>query len=192
MNPAANPSTAALICLLTLVACSKPEATPPLAKQISGAATAPFNDLNLVHDKIPPVLLEAQKAPYGAPKDATCAGLKAEIDQLDAALGPDLDAPGHPERRNLLEKGWTEAEGAAVGAVRSAAESLIPYRSWVRKLSGAERFSRQVTAAIGAGIVRRAYLKGLGQAQGCGAAATPASAPLPAETKTADPVPAAS
>ncbi|MBI1751062.1 MAG: hypothetical protein HY014_13100 [Acidobacteria bacterium] len=162
------------------MACSKPDAAPPLAKQISGAVTMPLDDLNLLHEKIPPVLLAAQKAPYGPPADPTCAGLKAEIQQLDAALGADLDAPGQPERRNLLEKGWTEAEGAAVGTVRSAAESLIPYRNWVRKLSGAERFSRRVTAAIGAGIVRRAYLKGLGQAQGCGAAATPAGAPAPA------------
>lgn len=185
MNPAAKPS-AALICLLALVACSKPDAAPSLAKQISGAATTPLDDLNLLHGKIPPVLLAAQKAPYGPPADPTCAGLKAEIQQLDVALGADLDTPGHPEPHTLLEKGWGEAEGAAVGTVRSAAESLIPYRNWVRKLTGAERFSRRVTAAIGAGIVRRAYLKGLGQAQGCGAAAAPAGAPA-SEPKPAAP-----
>lgn len=188
MNAPAN-LAAALICLLALVACSKPDAAPPLAKQISGAAATPLNDLNLAHEKIPAVLLAAQLAPYGAPADPTCAGLKAEIQQLDAALGADLDAPGHPEHRTLLEKGWNEAEGAAMGTVRSAAESLIPYRNWVRKLTGAERFSRRVTAAIGAGIVRRAYLKGLGQAQGCGGAAAPAGAPATAPVSTPAPVP---
>lgn len=185
-----NSSTAALICLLALVACSKPEATP-LGKELAGAAVTPLNDLNLVHDKIPPVLIAAQKSPYGAPADPTCAGLKAEILLLDAALGADLDTPGHHNDRHLLEKGKAEAERTAVGYVRSAAESVIPYRGWVRKLSGAERFSQQVTRAIAAGIVRRAFLKGLGQAQGC---AVPA-APMGPEGKTAtsvaaDPAPA--
>jgi hypothetical protein len=43
----------------------------------------------------------------------------------------------------------------------------------VRKLSGAERYERKVAAAIAAGSVRRAYLKGLGQAAGCAAPAAP-------------------
>lgn len=165
---------AALVCLLALVACSKPEATPPLAKELKGAVTAPLNDLNLVRDKIPPVLIAAQRSPYALPMPLTCESLRSEIQLLDTALGPDLDAPHHSDDRSLVEKGRIEAEEAAVGAVKSAAESLIPYRGWVRKLSGAERFSRQVTRAIGAGIVRRAYLKGLGQAQGCGAPTAPA------------------
>ena len=168
-----NPSMAAPLCLLALMACATPEATPPVVKQLAGAATVPLNDLNLVHDKIPPVLIAAQKGPYAAPANPTCEGLKAEILLLDAALGADLDTPGHHDDHHLLEKGKAEAEKAAVGYVRSAAEALIPYRGWVRKLTGAERFSQQVTKAIGAGIVRRAYLKGLGQAQGCGAPAAP-------------------
>ena len=44
----------------------------------------------------------------------------------------------------------------------------------VRRLTGAERYSREVAAAIAAGTVRRAYLKGFGQSAGC---AVPASAP---------------
>ena len=60
-----------------------------------------------------------------------------------------------------------------VGVVRHTAEGLIPFRGWVRKLSGAERYSKQVLDAITAGIIRRAYLKGLGQAKGCTAPAAP-------------------
>lgn len=176
-----NSSSAALLCLLALMACSKPETAPPLVKELTGAAITPLNDLNLVHDKIPPVLIAAQHGPYAPPSNPTCEGLKAEIHLLDAALGADLDVPGHPDERHLLEKGKDAAERAAVNHVRSAAESLIPYRGWVRKLSGAEKFSQQVTRAIGAGIVRRAYLKGLGQAQGCSAPA----APMGAEAKPA-------
>ena len=67
-----------------------------------------------------------------------------------------------------------------MGTVKSTAEALIPLRNWVRKLSGAEQASRQVTRAIAAGIVRRAYLKGLGQAKGCPPPAAPAlAAPTP-------------
>jgi hypothetical protein len=144
-----------------------------MGKQITGAAATPLHDLNLVRAKLPAVLLAAQQAPYAAPADPGCAGLAAEIRQLDAALGEDLDAPSAAGQRNLLEQGRTLADDAAVGAVRHAAEDLIPYRSWVRKLTGAERHSRLVTRAIGAGIVRRAYLKGLGEARGCPVPASP-------------------
>jgi hypothetical protein len=43
----------------------------------------------------------------------------------------------------------------------------------VRKLTGAERYSREVAAAISAGTIRRAYLKGLGASAGCDAPAAP-------------------
>ncbi len=164
----------ALTCLLPLVACSKPETGPPVVHQLAGAATTPLGDLNLLRTKIPAVLLTALQAPYAPPADSTCAGLAAEIQMLDAALGEDLDAPKGPGP-SLAERGRAELDEAAVGAVKTSAEALIPFRGWVRKLTGAERASRQVTKAIAAGIVRRAYLKGLGQAQGC----PPPAAPRP-------------
>jgi hypothetical protein len=175
-----------LLTLLTLVACSKPESTQepgskapgevaatPISKQMSGVVASPLNDLNLVRAKIPPVLLLAQKAPYAPPAEPSCDGLASEIRQLDAALGADLDAPSTPGEHGLVERGQTEAGEAAVGVVRHTAEGLIPFRGWVRKLSGAERYSKQVLDAITAGIIRRAYLKGLGQAKGCPAPAAP-------------------
>ena len=60
-----------------------------------------------------------------------------------------------------------------IGAVRNTTEGVIPFRGWVRKLTGAERYSRKVSAAIAAGAIRRAYLTGLGQAAGCEAPAAP-------------------
>jgi hypothetical protein len=63
--------------------------------------------------------------------------------------------------------------------VRHTAEGLIPFRGWVRKLSGAERHSRLVAEAVAAGMTRRAYLKGLGQAQGCLPPAAPLRPTLP-------------
>jgi hypothetical protein len=47
-------------------------------------------------------------------------------------------------------------DGVVAGAVQKAAEGVVPFRGWVRKLAGAERYSRQVAAAIAAGTVRRA------------------------------------
>jgi len=161
-------SLLSLLALLGFSACSKPQTA-----RMTSAATTPLGDLNLVRAKIPPVLLAAQKTPYGTPVDPSCEGLATEVRLLDAALAPDLDAPPASGSPSLIERGRTEADGAAVGALKHTAEGLIPFRGWVRKLSGAERYSKLVTDAITAGIIRRAYLKGLGQAQGCLAPAAP-------------------
>ncbi|RQP21934.1 hypothetical protein [Piscinibacter terrae] len=141
--------------------------------QVTQAVATPLNDLNLVRADIPAALLAAEKAPYAAPPQATCPGITADVQALDAALGPDLDTPASPNNPSLVERGTGAAGNAAVGALRSTAENVIPFRGWVRKLSGAERYSREVAAAIAAGTIRRAYLKGLGQSMGCSAPAAP-------------------
>jgi hypothetical protein len=58
-------------------------------------------------------------------------------------------------------------------AVAGTAQDVIPFRSWVRKLTGAERHDKLVQQAIMAGAVRRGYLKGLGESKGCMPPATP-------------------
>jgi hypothetical protein len=182
------------LALFGLAACAQPQPQPvheyakPESKteaQILEAATTPLSDLNIVRAEIPPTLLAALRAPYARPADATCEGIAAEIRALDTVLGADLDTPVTPINPNLIPHSFdamvqqgaefaTEAAmGAAVGAVRGAAAGIVPYRSWVRKLSGAERYSRDVAAAIAAGGVRRSYLKGFGQASGCGMPAAP-------------------
>lgn len=146
---------------------------PTREAQITQAATSPLSDLNLVRAEIPAVLSAAQKEPYALPPDASCAGMADEIKRLDAALGPDLDTPPSSANPGLIERGSGAAGDAAVGALRGAAEGVVPFRSWVRKLTGAERYAKEVAAAIAAGVVRRAYLKGLGQAAKCEAPAAP-------------------
>jgi hypothetical protein len=141
--------------------------------QITQAATTPFSDLNLVRADIPPVLGAAQKAPYGVPADRSCPALASEIRSLDAALGADLDTPSTAANPSLIDRGSNAVSDAAGHALQGAAEGVIPFRGWVRKLSGAERYSKEVAAAIAAGTIRRAFLKGLGLSAGCG----PASAP---------------
>ncbi len=141
--------------------------------QITDIATTPLNDLNLVRVKIPAILRTAQKKPYAPPDAPGCAGLATEIQALDAVLGADLDAPPNPDDPGMVQRSAVFIGDAAVGVARGAAEGVMPFRSWVRKLTGAERHAKEVAAAIAAGIVRRSYLKGLGQAGGCEAPAAP-------------------
>ena len=137
------------------------------------AVRTPFSDLNLVRKDIPEVLRVAHKEPYAIPKDPSCEGIAKEVTTLDAALGADLDTPASENNPSLIERGADALGDSAGGAIRGAVEGLIPYRSWIRRLSGADRYSREVVAAIAAGTVRRAYLKGIGQAQGCREPAAP-------------------
>lgn len=135
--------------------------------KVGQAAVTPLNDLNLVQAPIPEVLQQAQSAPYAKPADLACPRLSALVKALDEVLGPDLDAPAHPNNPGLIERGEHLAGDAAGDALKRTAEGVIPFRGWIRKLSGAERYSKQVAAAIAAGSVRRGYLKGLMAAQTC-------------------------
>lgn len=127
------------------------------------AVTTPLSDLNLVNAPIPAVLADAQKAPYALTESSTCLELKGAVRALDEVLGPDLDTAATEANPSLIERG----NDAVTGAIQNAAEGLVPYRGWVRKLSGAERYSKQVSAAIAAGTVRRAFLKGVAKAKAC-------------------------
>ena len=131
--------------------------------KVAQAVTAPLGDLNLVDAPIPESLAHAQKGPYAVPDGPGCSALMSEVRVLDADLGPDLDTPASESNPSLIERGSYRA----MGAVRKTAEGVVPYRRWVRKLSGAERYSKQVAAPIAAGTVRRAFLKRMAQATDC-------------------------
>lgn len=124
---------------------------------------SPLSDFNLGADNIPEVLLSAVADTYAVPAPLDCAGLAAEIVELDSILGPDLDT--------LKAAARTEdfMGTALVGALRS----LIPYRGVIRFLSGARQRERRILEAIGAGVVRRGYLKGLGESIACAPPAAP-------------------
>ena len=159
----------AILAVVMLTACASAS-----QDKVTHAATQPLNDFNVVRAEIPPVLKVALAAPYGMPADPSCAGIAAAIHALDEALGPDLDAPPNPNSPGLLDRG----EDAATSALQRTAEGVVPFRGWVRKLSGAEKYAKQVSAAITAGGVRRAYLKGMAAAKACPAiAAAPVKAP---------------
>lgn len=138
-------------------------------ESLQGAATAPLRDLNVMRAKIPDILLQAMADPYARPpRRYTCATLIGLVRPLDDALGPDIDRI-NIEDEDMMDRG----KSTALGAAADLASDAIPFRGWVRKLSGAERHDRLVRDAIMAGAVRRGYLKGLGEAKGCLPPATP-------------------
>ena len=153
---------------------------------ISGAISAPLRDVNIVRTKIPRVLLEAMDDPYQRPDPADCASLIALVTPLDNALGEDIDRNPPADGEDLMDRGRKAAGQAALGAIASTAQDMIPMRGWVRKLTGAERHDRLVQSAVASGAVRRAYLKGLGEARGCNPPATPRHKP-PAAPVVVDP-----
>ena len=150
-------------------------------ESLKGAAQAPLRDLNVLRTQVPQVLVEALADPYARPTTKKCPELVAMIVPLNDALGPDIDVPATEEDQSMVQRG----RPIALGAMASVASNVIPFRGVVRQVTGAAKHDEYVQAAILAGVARRAYLKGLGEARGCKPPATPshvlAGAPLPVE-----------
>jgi hypothetical protein len=159
-----NCATKALVIAMALVlgACATDGRS-----RIGTAAVTPLGDLNVIRADIPAILEQARKEPYVLPGDQGCDALLAQINELDEALGPDLDALPSASSSSLVERGTGMIQDTAFGALQRTAEGIIPFRSWIRKLSGAEEHAKRVSAAASAGIVRRAFLKGIGASRGC-------------------------
>ena len=127
-------------------------------------ARMPLEDLNIDKDPIPPALARALGSPYNDHGINHCAEVRAEIGDLDAVLGEDYDTGGP-----------IGEEGINAGRIaRGVLSALIPYRGVIREVSGANRHAEIFRQAIAAGMMRRAYLKGLGQAMDCPYPARPA------------------
>ena len=135
--------------------------------RLGDAALTPLSDLNVVRAEIPDVLVSAQQQPYRIPTDQGCLALELDIAGLDQVLGADLDAPAQESKPSLINRSAVWVGDQAVGAAQRTAQGLVPFRGWVRKLSGAERYSDKVAASITAGAIRRAFLKGIAAAKGC-------------------------
>ena len=136
---------------------------------VQGAATTPLRDLNVMKVEIPELLLESLKDPYQRPpRNWKCSTLVSLLQPLEAALGPDLDQLPTDEV-DLADRG----KQTALSVAGDLAGGAIPFRGVVRRVSGAASHDKLVQSAILAGSVRRAYLKGLGEARGCPAPAAP-------------------
>lgn len=150
-----RPCAAAVVLGLLAGACATPstrDASGTAQRPIVSAAEQPMRDLNVMRERTPEILQDAVRAPYAVPNGG-CASVRAQSLQLDAELGPDVDAPKPKEGR---------AQAFAADAVRSVA--ALPYRGVVRRITGAAARDEARSAAILAGMVRRGYLKGLLQA----------------------------
>jgi hypothetical protein len=139
------------------------------SKSLVTAAEAPLHQLNLVGEKIPPVLMTASADPYAYPRPLTCKTLAAAVDELTVALGPDFDVPPPPGKKVYA------SGGAGLQLANGAAGSVFPYGlgGLVGMVSGASKRDAHILRALNAGGARRAYLKGLGEARRCPAPATP-------------------
>ncbi|RKF20833.1 hypothetical protein D6851_11710 [Altericroceibacterium spongiae] len=128
-------------------------------KKAGDIATQPARDVGVSKTKIPPVLTKAAKNPYAPPSGRKCSAMIADMRTLNEALGPDFsdDEKENEDRAGKI----AEAAGQMV------VNSLIPFRGLVREISGAASAERRLQAAIGAGVARRGYLRGLATARGC-------------------------
>lgn len=136
----------------------------------------PLSDLNLARDAIPPTLVRARAAPYANEGYDDCTEVRREIGDLDAVLGDDFDtAP--PEER----------EFSAGEIAQRVVAHFIPFRGIIREISGANEHEYEFREAITAGLMRRAYLKGIGQQMGCSYPARPAPPALVARLESPAP-----
>ena len=133
---------------------------------VEDVARTPLEDFNIASDDLPEALVKASENPYAHEGLTTCNALVAEIAELDMALGADFDIA-------IREDG---GDGISINEGRIAKSivgSFIPFRSLIREVSGANDRRDAFRLAVTAGMIRRGYLKGLGQGRGCDYPARP-------------------
>ncbi|WP_432768550.1 hypothetical protein [Sphingopyxis sp.] len=130
-------------------------------KETADSVTEPFDG-----KEVPEKLLAIQDAPYSLAGLGRCAAIIREVTELNDVLGPDVNE----QVDESLAKKREETAGRVAG---SLAGSLIPFKSLIGEVTGANAERRRYAAAVYAGTVRRGYLKGIGQERGCKAPARP-------------------
>jgi len=148
---------------VAVAACSTGR-TSDTRRGVSDAAYIPFRDVGLIRPEIP-LLLRNLQYPYATATLTNCAAVTREIGQLDAVLGPESYQPG--PNRNIWDRSGDFAEEQVIDAAESTAQDLIPFRSWVRRISGASRAERDALRAVANGQQRRTFLRGYGASLGC-------------------------
>lgn len=165
--------------VLVLAGCSTGR-TADTRRGVLDAAASPARDVGLIRPEIPP-LLRTLDYPYStASLSAGCSAVAYEIGQLDAVLGPESFQPG--PSRNIWDQSGDFVEEQAIDAVADTAQDLIPFRSWVRRLSGASSAEREAIRAFANGQQRRTFLRGYGASMGCPNIIPPPRATTPARS----------
>lgn len=147
---------------------SEEPAKPITDREVSATdvVATPLDDLNLRKEDLPALLIAAQDRPYDLTGLRRCSQIAAAVGELNAMLGDDIDMPQ-----------GNKSELSAGRVAKEAVASFIPFRGLIRELSGANGQERKLQVAIYAGTARRSFLKGVGEARGCGypaRSATPA------------------
>jgi hypothetical protein len=156
------------------------EPQPTTREQARDVATQPLTDVGLRRQEIPPLLVAIGDDPYQVDGLNGCPQIAAAVAELDAVLGPDFDHPSEDEDRDRAANLGLVVAGEVVG-------SLVPFRGLVRHVSGANARETRRQQAYFAGAVRRAFLKGYGNARRCPPPAAPAPRPAVAPTPPATP-----
>jgi hypothetical protein len=160
-------TVAALVAILTLgvaaASCSSGR-TADTRRGVSGAAAIPLRDVGLIRPEIP-LLLRNLQYPYSTATLIDCTAVAREIGALDGVLGPESYQPG--PNRNAWDRSGDFVEEQTIEAAENTAEDLIPFRSWVRRISGASRAEREALRAVANGQQRRTFLRGYGASLGC-------------------------
>lgn len=124
--------------------------------QAQRIARQPGRDIGLAKKDIPALLVAARANAYTLTGLRTCTQFRGAVAQLDAVLGPDIDAQPTKTGINL----GNAANDAIWGTV-------IPFRGLIREATGAAGNDRRYLAATIAGYTRRGFLKGTAKAKGC-------------------------
>lgn len=138
--------------------------TSDTRRGVSDAAYVPFRDVGLIRPEIP-LLLRNLQYPYATATLSDCSAVVDAIAQLDAVLGPESYQPG--PNRNVWDRSGDFVEEQTIQAARDTAADLVPFRSWVRRISGASRAERDALRAVANGQQRRTFLRGYGASLGC-------------------------
>lgn len=128
-------------------------------KQALDIGSQPARDMGMTKRDIPPVLEAALADPYGLKGLKTCAQLASATRELNEALGPDYQSGGE-YRENRVGK-------LAAAGGKTVINSIIPFRSLVREITGAAPADRHMNAVVDAGLARRGFLRGVQYKQRC-------------------------
>ena len=164
---------------VVLSACSSGR-TADTRRGVADAAYTPLRDVNLIRPEIP-LLLRNLDYPYSTASLSNCNAVLDEIHNLDSVLGPESYQPG--PNRNIWDRGGDFVEQQTVEAAQDTAADLVPFRSWVRRLSGATAAEREALSAVANGQQRRTFLRGYGASLGCANIIPPPPPPRPARQR---------
>src|SRR5262249_9717717 len=139
--------------------------TADTRRGVTRAAAQPLRDVGIIRPEIPPLLRQLDY-PYSTGSLASgCPAVAYEIGELDALLGPGSFQAG--PARNIWDRSGDFAENQTIAAAQDAAEGVIPFRSFVRRITGASAADREALRAFANGQQRRTFLRGYGASLGC-------------------------